>query len=175
VQRDRLARQLAWQAIRAQQPFWIFEKLRGQMPEFWKADSEIVDHYVGRRSCGRLPLGAALALEALVVGPYLILLGISLLGLARLRSSAGAVLLLVLLAAFNLAHVVAYATPRFRLPFLPVIFLLAGLALAPHAELRVPLRGERVVALVVLAVLAALLVAANLDETVIWSLLVARS
>jgi hypothetical protein len=175
VERDRLARKLAWEAIRAQQPLWIFEKLRGQMPEFWKADSEILDHYVGRRSCGALAPSAALALEVLVVGPYVVLLGLSLVGLARLRVGAGAVLLLVMLAAYNLAHVVAYATPRFRLPFLPVLFLLAALAIvAPREGARAPLRGWRVVGLVVLAVLVALVVLANLDETVIWSLVAGR-
>jgi len=175
VARDRLARRLAWEAIRARQPLWVFEKLRGQMPEFWKADSEIVDHYVGRRACGALPPAAALALEALVVAPYLVLLGLSLVGLARLRSAPGAILLLAMLAAYNLAHVVAYATPRFRLPVLPVVFLLAALALvAPREGVRAPLRGWRVGGLILLAVLAALVVAATLDETVVWSLLAGR-
>ena len=166
VERDRLARKLAWQAIRARQPLWIFEKLLGQMPEFWKADSEIVDHYVGRRACGVLAPAAALALEALAVLPYLVLLGLSLIGLARLRITAGAVLLLVMLAAYNLAHVVAYATPRFRLPVLPVVFLLAALALVvPREGVRAPLRGRRIVLLVALAALAVLVILANLDET----------
>jgi hypothetical protein len=173
VERDRLARRLAWEAIRSRQPFWILEKLAGQMPEFWKAGSEIHDHYLGRRSCGAIAPATALALEALVVGPYLVLLGLSLIGLARLRIVAGAVLLLVMLAAYNLAHVIAYATPRFRLPFLPVVFLLAALALVtPREGVRAPLRGWRVAGLVVLAALVALVLSANLDELVIWSLVV---
>ncbi len=175
VQRDRLARRLAWEAIRARQPFWIIEKLRGQMPEFWKADSEILDHYVGRRACGPVTPSAALALEALVVSPYLVLLGLSLVGLARLRLVAGAVLLLMMLAAYNLAHVIALATTRYRLPILPVVFLLAALALvAPREGVRAPLRGWRIVGLVGLALLAALVVLADFDETVIWSVLAGR-
>lgn len=174
VERDRLARKLAWEAIRARQPLWIFEKLGGQMPEFWKAGSEILDHYLGRRACGAVAPTAALALEALVVLPYLVLLGLSLLGLARLRPAAGAALLLVMLAAYNLAHVVAYATTRFRMPVLPVVFLLAALALvAPREGLRAPLRGWRSVGLVALVALAGLVILANLDETMVWSLLAA--
>jgi hypothetical protein len=51
VERDRHARKLAWEVIRARQPGWIFEKLAEQMPEFWKAGSEILDHAVSRGPC----------------------------------------------------------------------------------------------------------------------------
>ncbi len=171
VERDRLARQWAWQAIRARQPSWIVEKLQAQMPEFWKLDSEIHDQYIGRHACGKLRLATALALEALVVLPYLALVALSLVGLARLRLAAGPLLLLVLLAAYNLAHVVAYATPRFRLPLLPVVFLLAAFVLvAPREGVRAPLRKGRLILLAVLVALAALVLSANLDELVLYSL-----
>ncbi len=171
VERDRLARRLAWQAIRDQQPGWILHKLRGQMPEFWKLDSEIVDQVVARRACGKVARRTALLLETLTILPYLAILGLALSGLARLRVTAGAALLLGLLAAHNFAHVVALATPRYRLPLLPVVFLLGALAVAePRAGVRAPLRGWRVALLLALVALATLVLSWNLDELLIWSL-----
>jgi hypothetical protein len=171
IERDRLARRLAWQAIRDQQPWWILHKLRGQMPEFWKLDSEIVDQIVSRRACGRPSRRTAFLLEALTVPPYASILLLSLVGLARLRVTPGAVLLVGLLAAHNFAHVVALATPRYRLPLLPVVFLLAALAVAaPREGVRAPLRGWRISLLLVLVALATLVISWNLDELLIWSL-----
>ena len=57
VAQDRYCRQLAWQTIAARQPGWILEKLAEQMPEFWKAGSEVLDHLVGREACGPLATG----------------------------------------------------------------------------------------------------------------------
>jgi len=169
VERDREARKLAWQVIRARQPWWIFEKLGEQMPEFWKAGSEILDHLAGREACGVLPPSTIRRVELLVVLPYLVVLAPFLVGLARVRWSAGAVLMLVLLVAFNLAHVVAYATTRFRLPILPVVFCFAAAAVLGRGDgSLVPLRGWRLALLVALTVVAVLVLAPGLDELLTW-------
>ncbi|HYN01846.1 MAG TPA: glycosyltransferase family 39 protein, partial [Vicinamibacteria bacterium] len=55
VEQDRYCREMARETIAARQPTWIFEKLGEQMPEFWKAGSEVLDHLVGREACGPLP------------------------------------------------------------------------------------------------------------------------
>jgi hypothetical protein len=168
IERDRYARKLAWQVILERQPSWIFEKTAIQMPEFWKAGSEVLDHLVGRGSCGPLSSTTVKALEVVTVGPYLVLLGISLVGLARWRVTSSGVLLLVLAGAYNLAHVAAYATTRFRLPILPVVFLFAALAVASPRDTLAPLRGWRL-ALVIALVLATLLVLwPGLDELLLW-------
>ncbi len=169
VERDRLARKLAWEAIRARQPYWILEKLDEQMPEFWKARSEILDDLFGRRSCGHLATRTVLVIEAVTVGSYLILLTAFVAGLARARLRAGGVLLLALLGAWNLAHVVAYATTRFRLPLLPVAFLFGAAAVVGSRDgALAPLRGYRLLLLVLLAVLALALVLRGLDELSAW-------
>jgi hypothetical protein len=168
VERDRRARELAWEAIRARQPGWIFEKLAGQMPEYWKAGSEILDHVLSRAPCRPLAAGEQKALEVAVVGPYLTVLALSLVGLARARPSAGAVLLLLLLAAWNTAHVVAYATTRFRLPLLPVVFLFAAAAVAGRRDSLAPLRGWRLLLLAALVALAALVLWPGLEELALW-------
>jgi hypothetical protein len=175
VAQDRYCRQLAWQTIAARQPAWILEKLAEQMPEFWKAGSEVLDHLVGREACGALTTRALVPIELLLILPYLALLVLLAVGLARLRFGAGAGLLLLLLAAYNAAHVVAYATPRFRLPAMPVVFLMGAAVLSARAEgLLLPLRGRRALLLVVLLATAVALVAPGLDELASWQLLTGR-
>jgi hypothetical protein len=139
------------------------------MPEFWKAGSEILDHLAGREACGVLPPSTIRRVELLVVLPYLVVLAPFLVGLARVRWSAGAVLMIVLLVAFNLAHVVAYATTRFRLPILPVVFCFAAAAVLGRGDgSLVPLRGWRLALLVALTVVAVLVLAPGLDELLTW-------
>jgi hypothetical protein len=175
VEQDRYCRRAAYEAIRARQPWWIFEKLAEQMPEFWRAGSEIADDLVGRTSCGRLPVATVVAVEAVVVGPYLVVLPLFLVGLARVRWTAGGWLLLLLLAAYNLAHVVALATTRYRLPVLPVVLLVAAAAVVEGRKGGLaPLRGWRLTLLLALGVLAALVLLPGLDRLALWRLLTGR-
>lgn len=172
VEQDRYCREMARKTIAARQPGWAFEKLAEQMPEFWKAGSEVLDHLVGREACGPLPAARLLPIELVLVLPYLAVLGLFLVGLARVRFSAGAWLLLVLLAAYNAAHVVAYATTRFRLPVLPGVFMGAVAVVAGRREgLLLPARGWRLALLVLLAAIALLVLAPGRDELVTWRLL----
>ena len=175
VAQDRYCRTLAWQTISARQPTWILEKLAQQMPEFWKAGSEVLDHLVGREACGPLTTSALVPIELVLILPYLALLGLLLVGLARLRFGPGAGLLLLLLAAYNAAHVVAYATPRFRLPVMPVVFLVGAALLAGRSEgtLR-SWRGRSIVLLALLVLVVAVLLAPGLDELAAWRLLTGR-
>jgi hypothetical protein len=175
VAQDRYCRRLAWETIAARQPAWAFEKLGEQMPEFWKAGSEVLDHLVGRDACGPLAPGRLALVELAVVLPYLAVLALSLVGLARLRPSAPAVLLFLLAAAYNAAHVVAYATTRFRLPVMPVVFMLAAALVAGRSDGSLaPLRGRRAILLLVLVLGAVAVLAPGLDELVTWRWLVGR-
>lgn len=165
VEQDRYCRRMAWAEIRAAQPGWAARKLREQMPEFWKAGSEAIDHFVGREACGPLPPAAVRRLELAFVAPYLVVLALAAFGLARLRPTPGAWFLLAFLAAYNAAHVMAYATTRFRLPVLPVLLLLAAAALVGGRDAGLaPLRGGRVVLLAALLALALAVLAPGLEE-----------
>ena len=175
VEQDRYCRRMAWRTIRDRQPWWIVEKLRDEMPEFWKASSEVLDHLGGREACGPLAPRTLVPLELAFVGPYLVVLAFFLVGLARLRPTGGGWLLLVLLAAYNLAHVAAYATTRFRVPVLPVVFMVAAAAALGGSEGRLaPLRGTRVVLLAILLVVALLILSPGFPELVTWSFLTGR-
>jgi hypothetical protein len=169
VAQDRYCRRMAWESIRDRQPLWVFEKLGSQMPEFWKAGSEIVDQMVGRAACGPLPLRTRILLEVVTIGPWLLLLGPFLLGLARVRWNAAGALLLALLAAYNLAHVVALATTRYRLPVVPVVFIVAAALLVGLREGGLhPLRGWRLAFFVVLCITAVFTLAPGLPELDVW-------
>ena len=175
VEQDRYCRQMARETIAARQPAWAFEKLAEQMPEFWKAGSEVLDHLVGRQACGPLPAATLVAIELLVVAPYIVALGLFLVGLVRLRFSGAAWLLLLLLAAYNAAHVVAYATTRFRLPVLPVVFMVGAAFLVGRREgALLSLRGWRAALLAALVLAALATLAPGLDELAAWRLLTGR-
>jgi Dolichyl-phosphate-mannose-protein mannosyltransferase len=176
VAQDRYCRRLAWETIAGRQPGWVFEKLAEQMPEFWKAGSEVLDHLVGRDACGPLAPARLVVIELVLVLPYLALLALALVGVARLRFTPPALLLLVLAAAYNAAHVAAYATTRFRLPVLPVLFMLAGALIVGRGDdSLVPLRGRRVALLAVLALVAIAVLAPGMEELLTWRRLTGRS
>jgi hypothetical protein len=172
IEADRYCRAMAWRAIVSRQPLWLFQKLAEQMPEFWKASAEVLDHLVGRAACGPLSTRQTVAIEVAFVGPYLILLGMALAGLARLRLGRGPALLLTLLAAYNAAHVVALSSTRYRLPVVPVLFLLAAAALTGGREgVLHPASTRRWLLLGLLVVVALLVLYPGMEELMSWRLI----
>ena len=123
------ARRRAVEAILERQPLWIFEKLRSELPEFWAAHSQPIVH-IERGAYGPLKRPVALAAVGVVLVPYLAVLALFVLGLAWLPRSRGALLVLSFLAFYVLIHVAAHAYPRYRLPAMPAVFLLAAHGLA---------------------------------------------
>ena len=124
------ARRRALEAILERQPLWIFEKLRSELPEFWEAHAQPIVH-IERGAYGAVERPLALARRGVVLVPYLAVLvavrdrasppparpGAA----ARARRSS---LFYVLL------HVAAHGYPRYRLPAMPALFLVAGHALS---------------------------------------------
>jgi dolichyl-phosphate-mannose-protein mannosyltransferase len=128
VQQYRYAMRMGLQAIRDRQPWWIFEKLRDEMPRFWEADSLVLVHLKrGAKAYGVVPPTVAVAVALVVLVPYVGVLALFALGLVRLRPTRPAVLLVGFLAYYNLIHVVTHGFARYRLPIMPVVFLIAGL------------------------------------------------
>lgn len=122
------ARAMGLAAIRERQPGWIFEKLVEQLPRFLEADNLALVH-IGRGGYGQVSEAARAGAAFVTLAPYLLLLfgfvaSATLLPLSRVR-----LLLLVFLAYYTLIHVATHGFARYRMPVLPVLFVLAAGAL----------------------------------------------
>jgi hypothetical protein len=113
-------------AILERQPLWIFEKLQSEMPLFWGAESEAAMHLERGAYGPNVPLGRAALVRRLLAVPYLAVLALALIGLVVLKPDPAWWLLLLFAAYYNALHVVSHAMDRYRLPILPLLFLLAG-------------------------------------------------
>jgi 4-amino-4-deoxy-L-arabinose transferase-like glycosyltransferase len=118
-------RRRAVEAIVERQPLWIFEKLRDEMPAYWAAHGQPIVH-IERGAYGRTTRPRAVGTVVLVLAPYLVVLGLFVVGIAALSRGRPVWLLLAFLAFYVLLHVAAHGYPRYRLPSLPVLFLVAG-------------------------------------------------
>lgn len=137
VEQYRWARRRGIQVVLERQPWWIFEKLRSEMPRFWEADSLALIH-IKRGAYGEVRPAAAVAAWILVVVPYLVALGFFVAGLAALRLERRAALLLGFLVIYNLLHVVTHGFARYRLPVLPVVLSVAAWAFVEWRAGRYP-------------------------------------
>lgn len=155
IEKYRFAQRMGLKAIGDRQPTWFFEKLRDEMPNFWEADSQALVH-IKRGAYGEVSPAAAVAAAVMVLFPYLAVLALFVAGLAALRFERGTVLLLVFLAYYNLIHVVTHGYARYRLPAMPVVFLIAASAWAALRQRSFPRLSPRrkAVAFGVAAVLA---------------------
>jgi hypothetical protein len=119
------ARRRAVEAILDRQPLWILEKLRDEMPAFWAAHGQPIAH-LERGAYGAVARPVARLAVAVVLLPYLALLALFVAGVAVLPRGRGPLLLLAFLAFYVLLHVVAHGYPRYRLPVMPAVFLVAA-------------------------------------------------
>ena len=140
IEQYRYARAMGLAAIRERQPGWIFEKLGEEMPLFWEAESMALIH-VKRGAYGKVAPAAALALSVVMLAPYLAVLVLAVRGLPRLPAARPLALLLLFLVYYNAIHVVAHGFNRYRLPVIPVLFVIAAWGYRPERAVPVtPLR-----------------------------------
>jgi hypothetical protein len=123
------ARARAIEAIVERQPLWLFEKLRSELPAFWALHAQPIVH-LERGAYGTVRRPAALAAVAAVLAPYAAVLVLFVIGLLRLPPGRVPPLVLAFLLFYVLLHVAAHGYPRYRLPAMPALFLVAGHALA---------------------------------------------
>jgi 4-amino-4-deoxy-L-arabinose transferase-like glycosyltransferase len=119
------ARRRGIEAVLERQPWWIFEKLRDEMPEYWAAHGQPIVH-IERGAYGPVNKPIAYAAIAAVLLPYLAVLVLFVVGIAFLPRARVPVLLLAFLAFYVLLHVASHGYPRYRVPSLPVVFLVAA-------------------------------------------------
>jgi 4-amino-4-deoxy-L-arabinose transferase-like glycosyltransferase len=157
-----LARRKGVEAILARQPLWIFEKLRDEMPAYWAAHGQPIVH-LERGAYDDVPRAWAKAAIVVVLAPYLAVLVLFVAGIAALPRGRVVSLLLGFLVYYVLLHVASHGYPRYRLPSLPVVFLLAAHGLcAWHSRPRAPRERRHQVAAALTAVVLALSVGPSL-------------
>jgi hypothetical protein len=155
------ARARAVEAILSRQPLWLLEKLRSELPAFWAVHAQPVVH-LERGAYGEVGRSRALAGVAIVLLPYVAVLLLFVLGLARVPASRATLLVLGFLAFYVLLHVAAHGYPRYRLPAMPALFLVAAHALAGALPERPAFRGPRRAATLAVAATLLLSVAPSL-------------
>jgi hypothetical protein len=126
----RYHQRMAWQAIIERQPGWFFDKLVAEMPAFWEADSVALIHLMLKQAYGPYRPGTARLVAAVLLLPYLAVLVLAVAAIPRLRLTRLTGLLLGFLVYYNLLHVITHGFSRYRLPIMPLVFLVAALALA---------------------------------------------
>ena len=127
------------------------------MAAFWGVNNLSVIH-LQNEAYGPLPAWANRLASALSIVPYLALLALAVLGAAGTGLDRARVLLLGFLVGYTLLHAAAFGFPRFRLPLLPVLFLLAAEAWNRLRE-GAPLGRRRKLAAVALGLVAAVVLA----------------
>jgi len=152
MQKYAYTREKAIEAILERQPLWIFEKIRDEMPTYWAAHGQPIVH-LERGAYGEYRRSRAFAAIAVVLVPYLVVLVLFVIGIGALPVQRSTVLLLAFLVFYVMIHVVAHGYPRYRLPSLPVLFLVAGQGwafLRTRPRVRLSPRRGRVAAAVAL-------------------------
>jgi hypothetical protein len=124
-EKHRRAGEEAWREIRAQQPWWVFKKTIREIPALWGVNNLVIIH-LQNGAYGRLPTAANWIVSAVTIVPYVALLALAVWGLAATRAERVPILLVGFLLVYTALHVVVFGFPRFRLPVMPVVFLLAA-------------------------------------------------
>jgi hypothetical protein len=136
------ARRMGLQAILERQPDWLFEKLRDELPMFWEADSLVLVH-IKRGAYGGVRAGWAAAAALAVLLPYIGVLALAIAAIAALPMTRASALLALFLLYYVAIHVATHGFARYRLPVMPVLFVLAGAAWTSLREGSFPrLRGR---------------------------------
>ena len=159
------ARARAIEAILERQPLWILEKLRTELPEFWAVHAQPIVH-LERGAYGTVRRPVAFTAVVVVLAPYVAVLVLFVIGLKHLPQGRVPLLVLAFLLFYVLLHVAAHGYPRYRLPAMPALFLVAGHALASWREPRPAPNRPRLVLASVAALVLGLSVAPSLARWV---------
>jgi hypothetical protein len=95
------------------------------VPELWAPTSHVFV-LIDRDAYGPAGAGMRALVQGVMVAPYLAVLALAVPGAAALRLTRARALLVLFFIYYNALHVVTYGQDRFRLPVMPILFLLAG-------------------------------------------------
>jgi 4-amino-4-deoxy-L-arabinose transferase-like glycosyltransferase len=115
-------------SVRQRQPWWLFEQLGQQIPQFWTSNNLVLIQLQRRAYAPVVTPSTARAVLLLTALPHVVVTAAFLVGLVALPLTRGRALLLLFLAYYQALHVVTLGHPRLRLPVLPVVFVFAAAA-----------------------------------------------
>jgi 4-amino-4-deoxy-L-arabinose transferase-like glycosyltransferase len=139
------ARHHALGRIAAEQPAWIFKKILRSLAQLGDPDSVLL-FKIRRGTYGDVAPGRAAALAWLCSFSYGAVLFLGVLGLSGAPGPGRRWLAIAVFAVVAGLHVLANATPRFRLPWMPLLMVYAAWAALHLRELPRALAGRRWIA-----------------------------
>jgi len=95
----------------------------------WSLDRRALTYFYGNGLLGPLPVWSVVLIYTLACGPLVVLAPLGAIGLAGGRFNRRKMLIVLLMVYYTGIHMMILAEPRFHVPLLPVVVLLAAFAL----------------------------------------------
>ena len=144
---DRLdfARRQTLERIAAEQPTWILKKTLRNLAQLGSPDSVLL-YKLRRGAYGDVPAGIERTATVVSIASYALVFVAGVLGIATACGTGRRLLPCLVIGVVAGLHVVANATARFRVPWLPLLIVYASYALTHAPALPRELRGRRWIA-----------------------------
>jgi len=168
TQADAYWRDVALDAIRKDQPLWIFRKIAHNIPRLLSPNTQFVYFVAERWYPQYSPLKRHLLLSVEIAGHVLALL-MGTLGLCLVRGGRLKTLVLLFVGFTVGLHVASYSCARYLVPLLPLAFLYVG-PLIVGGALLVRTRSRRLLACAITATVVVIAVSGIGDVRKAWNL-----
>ena len=144
---DRLdfARRQTLERIAAEQPAWILKKTLRNLAQLGSPDSVLL-YKLRRGAYGDVPAGIERTAAVVSIASYALVFIAGVLGIATARGTGRRLLPCLVIGVVAGLHVVANATARFRVPWLPLLIVYGSYALTHAPALSRQLRRRRWIA-----------------------------
>jgi 4-amino-4-deoxy-L-arabinose transferase-like glycosyltransferase len=149
LKRMEYSREVGLELIRSEQPTWFFKKFIRTSALMFSPDSFLFKK-ISRGTYGDVPLEVIRVLLVVAVLSYIFVIAAGTLGIAAAPDRGRRLLPCLVVGGLFLVHLVANASSRYRLPFIPLLIPYASYALIRWRYIRHDLRRRRWIAPVVL-------------------------
>jgi 4-amino-4-deoxy-L-arabinose transferase-like glycosyltransferase len=119
------ARRHTFERIAAEQPTWIFKKTVRSLAQLMSPDSVLL-FKLRRESYGELPGWVERSLEVASIASYTLVLVAGVLGITAATGAGRRLLPCLVFGVLAALHILANATPRFRVPWMPLLMVYAS-------------------------------------------------